>query len=75
MSDRFALTGARIFDGDDWHDDAALVVRDGFVEAIVPSGAIDEHYEPRRVFSAECVGVFVVAAGLARLLIARHLYV
>ena len=40
MSDRFALTGARIFDGDDWHDYAALVVRDGLVEAIVAAGAI-----------------------------------
>ncbi|CCV04018.1 N-acetylglucosamine-6-phosphate deacetylase [Mesorhizobium metallidurans STM 2683] len=40
MSDRFALTGARIFDGDDWHEDAALVVRDGLVEAIIPNGAI-----------------------------------
>ncbi|TGQ74430.1 MAG: N-acetylglucosamine-6-phosphate deacetylase [Mesorhizobium sp.] len=40
MSDRFALTGARIFDGDDWHEGHALVVRDGLVEAIVPAGAI-----------------------------------
>ncbi|UVK39291.1 N-acetylglucosamine-6-phosphate deacetylase [Mesorhizobium sp. AR10] len=40
MSDRFALTGARIFDGDDWHDKAALVVRDGLVESIVLAGAI-----------------------------------
>lgn len=40
MNDRFALTGARIFDGDDWHDGAALVVRDGLVEAILPAGAI-----------------------------------
>lgn len=40
MSDRFALTGARIFDGDDWHDNAALVVSDGLVEAIVAAGAI-----------------------------------
>ncbi|MER8725152.1 N-acetylglucosamine-6-phosphate deacetylase [Mesorhizobium sp. M1027] len=40
MSDRFALTGARIFDGDHWHDNAALVVRDGLVEAIVAAGAI-----------------------------------
>ncbi|MET3578957.1 N-acetylglucosamine-6-phosphate deacetylase [Mesorhizobium robiniae] len=45
MSDRFALTGARIFDGDDWHDDAALVVRDGLVEAIVPAGAIPSGIE------------------------------
>jgi N-acetylglucosamine-6-phosphate deacetylase len=40
MNDRFALTGARIFDGDDWHEGAALVVRDGLVEAILPTGAI-----------------------------------
>jgi N-acetylglucosamine-6-phosphate deacetylase len=40
MSQRFALTGARIFDGDDWHDDHALVVRDGLVEAIVLAGAV-----------------------------------
>lgn len=40
MTDRFALTGARIFDGDDWHDNAALVVRDGLVEAVVAAGAI-----------------------------------
>ncbi|MBZ9806984.1 MULTISPECIES: N-acetylglucosamine-6-phosphate deacetylase [unclassified Mesorhizobium] len=40
MSDRFALTGARIFDGDDWHDGHALVVRDGLVEAILPTGAL-----------------------------------
>ncbi|WP_137931296.1 N-acetylglucosamine-6-phosphate deacetylase [Mesorhizobium comanense] len=40
MSDRFALTGARIFDGDRWHEGHALVVRDGRVEAIVPSGAL-----------------------------------
>ena len=40
MSDRFALTGARIFDGDDWHEGHALVVRDGLVEAILPTGAL-----------------------------------
>ncbi|CAN7202931.1 N-acetylglucosamine-6-phosphate deacetylase [Mesorhizobium sp. LjRoot246] len=40
MSDRFALTGARIFDGDDWHEGHALVVRDGLVEAILPTSAI-----------------------------------
>ncbi|MBZ9795641.1 N-acetylglucosamine-6-phosphate deacetylase [Mesorhizobium sp. ES1-4] len=40
MSDRFALTGARIFDGDDWHEGHALVVRDGLVEAMLPQGAL-----------------------------------
>lgn len=32
MTDRYALTGARIFDGADWHDRAALVVGGGIVE-------------------------------------------
>lgn len=40
MSDHFALTGARIFDGDDWHDDAALLVHGDVVEGIHPVGAI-----------------------------------
>ncbi|TIV14960.1 MAG: N-acetylglucosamine-6-phosphate deacetylase, partial [Mesorhizobium sp.] len=40
MSNRFALTGARIFDGADWHDNAALVVKGDLVEAILPAGAI-----------------------------------
>ncbi|MBZ9851117.1 N-acetylglucosamine-6-phosphate deacetylase [Mesorhizobium sp. CA14] len=40
MSDRFALTGARIFDGADWHDNAALVVKGDVVEAILPAGAV-----------------------------------
>ncbi len=40
MSDRFALTGARIFDGDNWHDDAALIVHGDVVEGILPAGAI-----------------------------------
>lgn len=35
MTDRFALTGARIFDGADWHDRAALVVGDGMVEGVM----------------------------------------
>jgi N-acetylglucosamine-6-phosphate deacetylase len=37
-----AYTGARIFDGEAWHDDAALVVADGVVQSIgvAPPGAI-----------------------------------
>lgn len=36
-----AYTGARIFDGETWHDDAALVVTDGVVHSIggAPAGA------------------------------------
>ena len=40
MSKYFALTGARIFDGADWHDDAALIVADGLVEAIAGRSTI-----------------------------------
>ena len=35
MSGRFAITGARIFDGETWHDEAALVVSGDTVEGIV----------------------------------------
>lgn len=45
MSDRFALSGARIFDGDAWHDDAALVVGAGLVEGLVPRAAIPNGME------------------------------
>ena len=46
MTDRFALTGARIFDGTRWHDDAALVVSGGKIEALVDT---DVPLELRRV--------------------------
>ncbi|MFE0016369.1 N-acetylglucosamine-6-phosphate deacetylase [Mesorhizobium sp. NPDC059054] len=44
MSKHLAFIGARIFDGAAWHDDAALIVSDGLIEAItrrgdIPSGA------------------------------------
>lgn len=35
---RFALTGARIFDGEHWHDDSAVVVNDGQVEGVIGEG-------------------------------------
>ncbi len=40
MNDRFALLGARIFDGDAWHQDSALVVRDGLIEGLIPVEAV-----------------------------------
>jgi len=40
MSDRFAITGARIFDGDAWHEDSALVIAGDAVEAIVPAASL-----------------------------------
>ncbi len=41
MTDRQALAGARIFDGERFHDDAALVFDGGAVEAILPEAALD----------------------------------
>jgi N-acetylglucosamine-6-phosphate deacetylase len=40
MSDLAAFSGVRIFDGEAWHEDAALIVRDDTVEAVasVPAG-------------------------------------
>jgi N-acetylglucosamine-6-phosphate deacetylase len=40
MSDLLAISGARIFDGHHWHDDAALLVEFGQVSAIVSENAI-----------------------------------
>ncbi len=37
-----AFSGARIFDGARWHDNAALLVRDGRVEGVGPMPAVDE---------------------------------
>jgi len=36
----FALTAARVFDGEAWHVDAAVLVKDGSVEAILPRQAV-----------------------------------
>jgi N-acetylglucosamine-6-phosphate deacetylase len=38
---RIAFSGARIFDGKAWHDDAVLVVVGDSVEGIVPAGGVD----------------------------------
>lgn len=40
MSERFALCAARIFDGEGWHEEAALIVAYGEVEAVVPAASI-----------------------------------
>lgn len=40
MSDRKAITGARLFDGIEWHDGCALVIETGRVKAIVAPGDI-----------------------------------
>ncbi len=46
MSGRFALTGARVFDGEHWHDRSAVVVNDGVVEGVI---AADFPTDMRRI--------------------------
>ena len=45
MSDLLSIAGPRIFDGEDWHDNAALLVEFGFVSGIVAEDAIPAHAE------------------------------
>lgn len=45
MSDLLAVAGARIFDGHDWQDDAALLIEFGQVSGIVEAGAIPANAE------------------------------
>ena len=42
MTDTTAFRAARIFDGTDWHDEAALLVQDGRVAGIVPASAVPD---------------------------------
>src|SRR6185436_717843 len=42
---RIAVTGARIFDGEAWHDDAALVLAGDTVEGIAPLAGLDRGIE------------------------------
>ena len=46
MSGRFAFTGARIFDGEVWHERSALVVSEGSVEGLI---AADSPTDAERV--------------------------
>lgn len=43
MSDLTAVSGARIFDGEAWHEDAALLVEFGYVAGIVPASDVPAH--------------------------------
>ena len=48
MSDLLAISGARIFDGEHWHEDAALVLEFGHVAGIVRSDAVPARSESVR---------------------------
>lgn len=45
MSDLLAIAGARIFDSQAWHDDAALLIEFGYVAGIVPASEIPANAE------------------------------
>jgi N-acetylglucosamine-6-phosphate deacetylase len=59
MSDLLAISGARIFDGEQWHDDAALLVEFGHVSGIVHSGAVPRHAESVHLDGGSVVPGFV----------------
>ncbi|MEL4070374.1 N-acetylglucosamine-6-phosphate deacetylase [Ochrobactrum sp. GPK 3] len=49
MTKKSAIAGARIFDGERFHDQSALVFSDGKVEAIVPEAALGEAHQVERL--------------------------
>lgn len=49
MTRKSAIAGARIFDGERFHDASALVFGDGKVEAIVPEAALGESHDVLRL--------------------------
>ncbi len=61
MTVRSALLAPRIFDGETWHADAAVLIADGHVEAIVPG-----HTVPRGIDVSE-IGSGFIAPGFVDL--------
>jgi N-acetylglucosamine-6-phosphate deacetylase len=59
MSDLSAITGARIFDGQHWHDDAALLVEFGHVSGIAGADAIPANAERVRLDGGMLVPGFI----------------
>jgi N-acetylglucosamine-6-phosphate deacetylase len=45
MSDLLAISGARIFDSQTWHDNAALLIEFGYVAGIVPLSEVPANAE------------------------------
>jgi N-acetylglucosamine-6-phosphate deacetylase len=56
-----ALTGARIFDGDRWHDGSALLIRDGAIMGIVPQSDLPADAAVQRVDGGMLVPGFIDA--------------
>ncbi|MBJ3785389.1 N-acetylglucosamine-6-phosphate deacetylase [Devosia sediminis] len=59
MSDLVAVSGARIFDGDEWHDHAALLIEFGYIAGIVPIADIPANAERIAVDGGMLVPGFV----------------
>ena len=59
MSDLRAISGARIFDGHRWHDDAALLVEFGHVCGIVGADAVPGNAEAVRLDGGSLVPGFI----------------
>lgn len=49
MSGNQAFSGARLFDGETWHERSALLVTGGSVERIAPEGAVPAGYDAVRL--------------------------
>lgn len=56
-----ALAGARIFDGDRWHEDGALLVRDGVVLDLVPAALVPADARVERLDAGCLVPGFIDA--------------
>ncbi|HWU16287.1 MAG TPA: N-acetylglucosamine-6-phosphate deacetylase [Devosia sp.] len=59
MSDLLAVTGARIFDGHDWQDDAALLIEFGQVSGIVQADAVPANAETVQLAGGMLVPGFI----------------
>ena len=74
MSEAVAFCARRIFDGEAWHEDAALIVRGDAVEAIIPRGklpagaqTIEKVYMPLKTKQTQMLGNGDAKAGAAEL--------
>ncbi len=59
MSDLLAISGARIFDGEHWHDGAALLVEFGYVSGIVEGASLPAHCQHVRLDGGMLVPGFI----------------
>jgi N-acetylglucosamine-6-phosphate deacetylase len=58
---RFALNGARLFDGESFHDRLAVVIADGRIERIMPSDGLDRAIPVNDVMGGVLVPGFIDA--------------